>query len=110
MRITIATAVAAVALAVTLSAHDHYRVIGTVTKMTADEITVKQNKDGNLVEMDYDKKTTVLREDKTPGVITDVKVGSSVVIDGYGDDMFDLLVLEIRLVPPIGKPKKPPVD
>ena len=39
--------------------------------------------------------------------ITAVKVGSTVVIDALGDSILDLLVLEIRLVPPIAATKRP---
>ena len=43
--------------AATPGAHERYRIIGTVTKLTADEITVKQAKDSALVEMDVDQNT-----------------------------------------------------
>lgn len=89
----------------TLSAHDRYRIVGTVTKITADEITVKQAKDGALVEMDHDKNTKVVRDSKALK-ISDVKVGASVVIDALGDSILDLVVLEIRLVPAIPATKK----
>ena len=85
-----------------LAAHERYRIVGTVTKITADEITVKQAKDATLVEMDHDKNTKVRRDSKALK-ISDVKVGSSVVIDALGDSILDLVVLEIRLVPAIPK-------
>jgi hypothetical protein len=56
--------------------------------------------------MDHDKKTKVTRDGKV-AKITDVKIGSTVVIDALGDSILDLLVLEIRLVPPIAATKKP---
>jgi hypothetical protein len=90
-----------------LAAHDRYRIVGTVTRLTADEITVKQVKDAALVEMDHDKNTKVIRENKKAGKIGDVKVGSSVVIDALGDSILDLVVLEIRLVPAIPATRKP---
>ena len=110
MRIAVTTLLSAILLATPAFAHDHYRIIGTVTKITADEIAVKQNKDNAVVEMDHDKKTAVVLLNKKPGAISDVKVGTTVVIDGYGDDIFDLLALEIRIVPPIAPAKKPPLD
>lgn len=92
--------------AATLGAHDRYRIIGTVTKLTADEITVKQAKDSALVEMDIDQNTKVTRDGKA-AKMTEVKVGGSVVVAGLGDSILDLVVLEIRLVPAIPATKKP---
>jgi hypothetical protein len=89
-----------------LAAHDRYRIIGTVTKLAADEITVKQAKDSALVEMDIDQNTKVTRDGKA-AKMTDVKVGGSVVVEGLGDSILDLVVLEIRLVPAIPSTKKP---
>ena len=109
MRLTATALLSAILLATPAVAHDHYRIIGTVRKITADEIAVKQNKDNAVVEMDHDKNTAVVLLNKKPGTITDVKVGTTVVIDGYGDDIFDLLALEIRIVPPIAPARKPPL-
>ncbi|HUQ86595.1 MAG TPA: hypothetical protein VM096_03490 [Vicinamibacterales bacterium] len=89
-----------------LSAHDRYRIVGTVTKLTADEITVKQVKDNAVVEMDHDKKTKVTRDNKA-AKLSDIKVGSSVVIDALGDSILDLVVLEIKIVPAIPGTQKP---
>ena len=82
------------------SAHYKFRIVGTVTKITAEEIAVKQVKDGVVVEMDHDKKTKITRDKKTVGR-DQIKVGDSVVIDALGDDIFDLTATEIRLVPAI---------
>jgi hypothetical protein len=106
MRLVIAAAVAAVMFTAPLSAHDRYRIVGTVTKITADEITVKQVKDGALVEMDHDQHTKVTLLNKKAGKVADVKVGASVVIDALGDSILDLVVLEIRIVPAIPSAKK----
>lgn len=105
-RVSAALLITTICAGAPLSAHDRYRIIGTVTKITADEITVKQAKDNVLVEMDHDKKTKVTRDGKA-AKIADVKVGSTVVIDALGDSILDLVVLEIRLVPPIPVTKKP---
>ena len=89
-----------------MSTHYKFRIVGTVTKITADEIAVKQVKDEVVVEMDIDKATKVLRDGK--GVARDqIKVGGSVVIDALGDDILDLVAQEIRLVPAIPSAKKP---
>ena len=86
--------------AASASAHYKFRIVGTVTKITAEEIAVKQVKDGVVVEMDHDKKTKITRDNKTVGR-DQIKVGVSVVIDALGDDIFDLTATEIRLVPAI---------
>jgi hypothetical protein len=104
LMMSIAAAVC-VALAVPLSAHDEYRIVGTVTKITADQIAVKQVKDGKVIDIKIDKQTKVTR-DKKPAVMKEVKVGGSVVVEALGDSLKDLLALEIRLVPAIPPTKK----
>lgn len=88
------------------AAHYKFRIVGTVTKITADEIGVKQVKDNAIVEMDLDKDTKVVRDSK-PVARDQIKVGGSVVIDALGDDIFDLTAQEIRLVPAIPATKPP---
>ena len=80
-------------------AHEHFRVIGTITKLDAKQFEVKE-KSGKLMTIYVDKKTKVSR-DKKPVAIAALKVGQSVVVDAYGDDESDLLALDIRIVPPI---------
>jgi hypothetical protein len=84
--------------AVTLSAHDEYRIIGTVTKLTASTLTVKQTKDGKVFKMKTDANTLVTR-DKKKVARSEIKTGGHVVVDALGDTIEDLLVLEVRLVP-----------
>lgn len=91
-----------------LSAHDDYRIIGTVSKITATQIEVKQTKDGKVIEIDINKQTKVTR-DKKPAQFTELKVGGSVVVDARGDSLLDLLAIEIRLVPAIPTTKKTPL-
>jgi len=97
---------AALACPTGLSAHDAYRIVGTVAKISATQIDVKQIKDGTIVEIDIDKKTKVTR-DKKPAPFNQIKVGGSVVVEAYGDSILDLLALEIRLVPAIPPTQKP---
>jgi hypothetical protein len=95
----LAIGIAAVLLTtVMLSAHDEYRVIGTVTKITASTLTVKQTKDGKVLTMKTDANTLVTR-DKKKVARTDIKAGGHVVVDALGDTIDDLLVVEVRLVP-----------
>lgn len=89
-----------------LSAHDEYRIIGTVAKITATQIDVKQTKDGKIVEIDVDQQTKVTK-DKKPAAFNQIKVGGSVVVEAFGDSILDLQALEIRLVPAIPSTQKP---
>jgi hypothetical protein len=43
-------------------AHDDYRVIGTITRVTATALDVKQTKDGKTIAMKTDSATVVTRE------------------------------------------------
>lgn len=91
--------------ALALAAHDEYRIIGTVAKITATQIDVKQVKDGKIIEIDIDKQTKVTK-DKKPVAFNQIKVGGSVVVEALGDSILDLQALEIRLVPAIPTAKK----
>jgi hypothetical protein len=80
-------------------AHDHFRVIGTLTKHQNSQIEVK-NREGKTTSIRLDKQTEVT-QDKKKVQTTELKVGRSVVVDAYGDSEDDLLALEIRIVPAI---------
>ncbi len=84
--------------AIGLGAHDDYRIIGTVTRMAAPTLEVKQTKDGRTIAMKMDSATIATR-DKKKVPLTDVKAGQYVVVDARGDSLDDLVVLEVRLVP-----------
>ncbi len=90
-------------------AHERFRVVGTVTKKTATELEVTTIKDNRKMIVDVNKKTKFTR-DKKPIAPALVKVGSSVVVDALGDDEFDLVAQEVRLVAaiPAPAPQKPP--
>jgi hypothetical protein len=88
------------AQAVSARMHDEYRIVGTVLKMAATQIDVKQARDGKTIKIKIDKQTKTTR-DKKPAPIGDVKAGGSVVIDALGDSLEDLLAIEIRIVPPV---------
>ena len=85
-----------------LSAHDDYRIIGTIAKVTAKTLDVKQTKDGKTISMTRDEATLVTRDKKTVSA-TELKTRLSVVVDARGDSLDDLLVLEVRIVPPPAK-------
>jgi hypothetical protein len=98
----VAAAVVALTLAAVPSfAHDDFRVVGTVTKHQHSEIAIK-NAAGKTTVIRINKQTEISRDKKKVDA-TELKVGQSVVVDAYGDSEADLLALEIRIVPPIGK-------
>jgi hypothetical protein len=80
-------------------AHDDYRIIGTIAKVTAKILDVKQTKDGKTISMRTDEATLVTRDKKKVGA-AELKAGLSVVVDARGDSLEDLVVLEVRIVPP----------
>lgn len=84
------------------AAHDDYRIIGTITTVTAKTLDVKQTKDGKTIAMRTDEATLVTRDKKKVSA-TELKVGLNVVVDARGDSLTDLVVLEVRLVPPPAK-------
>jgi hypothetical protein len=103
IRFTVAGVVAALILSVaSLSAHDNYRIIGTVVKLAGTALDVKQTKDGKIVSMDMTKTSRVTRDKKKVNV-SEIKPGTSVVVDARGDSIFELDVIEVRIVP---APKK----
>jgi hypothetical protein len=102
-RIAVAMVVFATILVAAPSfAHDEYRIIGTVLKRAAGTLDVKQTKDGKTISMTLDDKVPVSR-DKKKMAISDVKVGTSVVVDALGDSLEDLSVVEIMIVPAAAK-------
>jgi hypothetical protein len=90
---------AAMALATTpMRAHEDFRIIGTVEKVTPKTFEVKQTKDGAIVSMRIGTKMTVTR-DKKPVDRSELKAGANVVVDARGDSLKDLVAVAVRLVP-----------
>jgi hypothetical protein len=85
-----------------LSAHDEFRIIGTLTRVTSSEMDVKQ-KDNQTVSIKLDKQTLITRDKKTVKA-SELKKGQSVVVDALGDDLTDVLALEVRIVPTLNPP------
>jgi hypothetical protein len=83
-----------------VSAHDEFRIIGTLEKHQNSTIAVKKNADGKVVSIKIDKQTAIT-QDKKKVDASALKVGQSLVVDSYGDTETDSLALEIRIVPPI---------
>lgn len=82
-----------------IEAHDEYRILGTVVRVAAPTLEVKQTKDGKLIAMTMDSATIVTR-DKKKVALSLLRAGQYVVVDARGDSLEDLTVLEVRLVPP----------
>ena len=80
------------------TAHDEYRIIGTIAKLAVKTLDVKQTKDGKTISMRTDEATLVTRDKKKVGA-AELKTGLSVVVDARGDSLEDLVVLEVRIVP-----------
>jgi hypothetical protein len=85
--------------AVSLRAHDSFRIIGNITSLTDTELSVK-NKDSKTFVIALSKATYVWRgKKKVPA--TELKVGLSVVVDAMGDSALDLEAQDITIVPPL---------
>ena len=90
-----------------LYAHENYRIIGTVEKVTATDLSVKQTKDGKVVDLisvfeAVAEKSTVTR-DKKKVAASELKPGLHVVVDARGDSLLELDIVEVRIVPPPAK-------
>lgn len=81
--------------ALQLSAHEKFRIVGTVVKVQATQLDVKAA-DGQTYQIDMDAKTRVTQNKKQVAVSA-LKAGRSVVVDALGHDMFDLVAVEIQL-------------
>ena len=93
-----ALAVALVVLVVgILSAHEKFKIVGTVAGLKKDEIAVKAI-DGATYEIDMHADTPVTDKQHKRIGHDELKVGANVVILALGHDMFDLEAYEIQLV------------
>jgi hypothetical protein len=95
----LATITLFITCALPISAHEKFRIIGTVEKASAKELYVKQSKDGKVIGMDFTDTSLITRDGKKVA-ITQLKAGSSVVVDAFGDSIDELEVLEVKIVPP----------
>lgn len=99
-RLVIATILSAlVAGSGVLSAHDDFRIIGTIASYRQNVLAVKK-KEGQTVSVRLNKQTLITKDKKKLSP-EDLTVGLTVVVDAYGDYEDDSLALEIRVVPPI---------
>lgn len=89
--------------AVSVRAHDAYRIIGNITALSATEVSVK-NKDSKTFVIALSKATFVWRGKKQVPA-TELKVGLSVVVDALGDSDQELEAQDIMIVPPLRSSK-----
>jgi hypothetical protein len=89
---------ACVGVATTSRAHEKFRIIGTVAKVDAKDLEIKQTKDGKIIGMDMTPGTVVMRDGKKVAA-AQLKVGLYVVADAFGDSLEELEALEVKIVP-----------
>lgn len=88
-------AIATLLAAAPALAHDEMPIAGQVTAVTAKTIQVR-TKDGRTVTLEVDGNTRVMQDGKrlTP---KDVKVGQSVKALGFGDNINDLVAIDVTI-------------
>lgn len=95
MRVT-ALAILIVLLAGSATAHEKFKIVGTVAALKADEIAVKAI-DGATYEMDFPDNAPVTNKSRKKVGRATLRVGDKVVVMALGHDMFDLEVFEVQL-------------
>jgi hypothetical protein len=80
-----------------LSAHEKFKIVGTVAGLKQDVIAVKAI-DGATYEIDMHDDTPVTDKNHKKISHVNLKVGEKVVVQALGHDMFDLEAYEIQLV------------
>lgn len=93
-RYFVATLLAAVAAA-QVSAHEKFKIVGTIVKVQATQLDVKAV-DGATYEIDLLENTQVMRAlKKVPR--SELRAGQQVVVEALGHDMFDLEAVLVTL-------------
>lgn len=80
-----------------LSAHEKFKIVGTVVGVKADEVAVKAI-DGATYEIDMNEGTVVTDKNHKKLDRKELKSGLRVVVMALGHDMFDLEAFEVQLV------------
>lgn len=89
------TILLAVAVVASLSAHEKFKIVGTIVKVQATQLDVKAV-DGATYEIDMNEGTHVMQGlKKLPQSV--LRPGLSVTVDALGHDMFDLEAVLIQL-------------
>ena len=90
-------AVALGALVSTASAHEKFKIVGSVVGVKSDEVAVKAI-DGATYEIDMLDSTVVTDRNHKKLARTELKPGLKVVVLALGHDIFDLEAFEVQLV------------
>jgi 5,10-methylene-tetrahydrofolate dehydrogenase/methenyl tetrahydrofolate cyclohydrolase len=99
-RLMIASLLAALIVGqVPAAAHETFRIIGTITRVNEKKLDVRRTKDGKIISMAMNDEALITR-DKVKVSATELKIGLSVVVDACGDSLKDLVVEEVKIVPP----------
>jgi hypothetical protein len=103
-RIVLLALLLVITVAVPSFAHGPMRYVGVVTNVDNNVITL-QTVEGKSLRFEIHKDTQI-RRNKKPAKLSDVKVNSTVVLDGRGDAYRNFRLREIDLVPPITAKQK----
>jgi len=87
----------ALVAAVEASAHEKFKIVGTVVNVKSDEVAVKAI-DGATYEIDFPESTVVTDKNHKKLDRAALKAGLKVVVMALGHDMFDLEAFEVQLV------------
>lgn len=81
-------------------AHEEFRLVGVVTKVSATSLSIRPQgaKADNPVKLD---RQTAFARDGKKVARAELKPGQTAVVDAYGDSLEDLLALEVRIVPAV---------
>ena len=79
-----------------VSAHEKFKIVGTVAALEKDEIAVKAI-DGATYEIDFTDAAVVTDRQHKKIDRAKLKVGEKVVVLALGHDMFDLEAYEVQL-------------
>ena len=107
LRTLIGTAVVTVLLSSTLlSAHENFRIIGTIVNFDNWQLAVKTAAGDTYFVMLQE--STPIERNKKWVTAKELKPGLSVVVDVWGDTLYDrdLYVARVTLVPPIAPARK----
>lgn len=79
-------------------AHDEMSLAGQITSVTAKSVQIKM-KDGKIVTLEVDGNTRVVMAGKRLA-LKDLKVGQSVSAVGFGDNVNDLVAIDVTITAP----------
>ena len=103
MKRILAIAASTLALTALATAHEYYRVVGTIVNVSQWEITMN-SQDGQTVTMALDRKVQITRDKKTVSR-DELHPGLYVIAEGSGDTLESTIVTDVTIVPP-PRPKK----